>query len=54
MDKTIRLNVRVICERTHLGAWRISDTVDGHLVTRQFFGYTKREAMRLFRAETRA
>jgi hypothetical protein len=30
------------------GAWRVSDIVDGYLVQRVFFGYTKREAMALF------
>jgi hypothetical protein len=43
----------VIVERTYQGAWCISDTVRGYLVTRTYFGYTRREAERMFRAETR-
>jgi hypothetical protein len=35
------------------GAWRISDVVDGYLVTRRYYGYTKREAIKLFKEETR-
>ena len=31
------------------GAWRVSDFVGGYLVTRVFYGYTKREAVQLFR-----
>jgi hypothetical protein len=34
------------------GAWRVSDIVDGYLVQRVYYGYTKREAMRQFRLET--
>jgi hypothetical protein len=32
----------------HSGAYVISDTVKGYLFTRTFYGYTKREAIRLF------
>jgi hypothetical protein len=35
------------------GAWRISDIIDGYLVTKVYYFYTKREAMKLFRQETR-
>ena len=35
------------------GAWRITDIVDGYLVTRRYYGYTKREAIKLFKEETR-
>jgi hypothetical protein len=35
------------------GAWRISDIVAGYLVTRRYYGYTKREAIKLFKEETR-
>ena len=35
------------------GAWRISDVVDGYLVTRRYYGYTKSEAIKLFKEETR-
>jgi hypothetical protein len=37
----------------HSGAWIVSDTVRGYLVTRTYYGYTKREAVRLFREEKR-
>lgn len=37
--------------REHRGAYVISAIVSGFLVTRQYFGYTKREAARLFREE---
>lgn len=36
------------------GGWRISDIVDGHLVTLRFFGYTKTQATMLFRQQTKA
>jgi hypothetical protein len=39
-------------ERTFQGAWRISAIVDGYLVTRQFFGYTKKEAVAAFKEVT--
>ncbi len=40
--------------KTFQGAWELyaSDN-DGYLVTRQYFGYTKREATEMFRAEMR-
>ena len=40
-------------ERTVQGAWRVSQIVDGYLLTRQFFGYTKKEAMQLFKQYTK-
>jgi hypothetical protein len=36
-------------EKTAQGAWRISDIIDGHLVSRVYFYYTKREAIAEFR-----
>lgn len=33
------------------GAWRISSMIGGHLVSRVYFGYTKREAVAMFREE---
>jgi hypothetical protein len=39
-------------ERTFQGAWRVSAIVDGYLVTRQFFGYTKKEAVAAFKEAT--
>lgn len=38
-------------ERTFQGAIKISAIVNGFLVTRQYFGYTKREAIKLFKNE---
>jgi hypothetical protein len=35
------------------GAWRISDIINGEYITRQYMGYTKKEAMAEFRAETK-
>lgn len=40
-------------ERTFQGAWRVSAMIDGYLVSRQYFGYTKREAVAAFREDTR-
>ena len=38
-------------EKNQYGAWVVSDIVDGVLEHRQYYGYTKREAMAAFRAE---
>lgn len=38
-------------DRTFQGAWRISAIVGGYYETKQFFFYTKAEAIRLFLAE---
>lgn len=38
-------------ERTFQGAWRISALVNGYLVTKQYFGYTKKEAVTAFQLE---
>ena len=35
------------------GAWIVSDIIQGQLIRRTYYGYTKREAMRMFRMETR-
>lgn len=35
-------------EKTFQGAWRISAIVDGYLVSTQYMGYTKKEAVTLF------
>jgi hypothetical protein len=40
-------------ERNHAGAWVVSDIVAGYLVTRSYYGYTKREALALFKQENR-
>jgi hypothetical protein len=41
----------ITVERNHAGAYVLSAIVGGYLVTRQYYGYTKREALRLFRTE---
>jgi hypothetical protein len=33
------------------GAWMVSDIIAGYLTSRVYVGYTKREAVRLFREE---
>ena len=38
-------------EKNQYGAWVVSDIVDGVLEHRQYYGYTKREALAEFRAE---
>ncbi len=38
-------------ERTHNGAWRIYELIDGYLESRLYMGYTKKEALAEFRAE---
>lgn len=35
--------------KTYTGAWQVSDIINGHLVTRTYFGYTERGAVKLFR-----
>ena len=41
-------------ERNVYGAWVVSDIIGGYLVTRVYYGYSKREALRRFRSEVRA
>lgn len=38
-------------EKTFQGAWKISDIIGGYLVTRQYFDYTKKEAIAEFKGE---
>jgi hypothetical protein len=40
--------------KNHAGALIISDVIGGDYVQRVYIGFTKREAMRKFRAEMRA
>lgn len=35
------------------GAWQVSDIINGYWVRRTYYGYSKRDAGRLFRAETK-
>jgi len=39
-------------EKTFQGAWRISAMIDGYLVSRQYMGYTKKEAIAAFKEAT--
>lgn len=38
-------------EQTFQGAWRISAIVKGYLVSKQYMGYTKKEAVALFQQQ---
>lgn len=38
-------------EKTFQGAWRISAMVNGYLVSEQYMGYTKREAVAMFKEQ---
>jgi len=44
----------MIIERNHAGAWVISDIIGGYRVSQTYYYYTKREAIRLFRADSKA
>ena len=37
--------------KTFQGAYEISDIINGYLVTRQYFYYTKKEAIAKFKSE---
>ncbi len=41
----------MLIERNYEGAWIISDIVAGYFITRRYYGYTKMEAIRLFKME---
>lgn len=44
----------MIVERmTPSGGWRVSAMIGGYLVTRRYFGYSKREAIAKFKDETK-
>lgn len=45
----LRLIMSIV--RLHTGAWQCSDIIGGHLVTRTYYGMTKREARAVFRRE---
>jgi hypothetical protein len=40
--------MRVSIEKTFQGAWHISCLFNGFLASRQYIGYTKKEALALF------
>jgi len=44
----------MIIERNYQGAWVISDIIGGYRVARQYYGYTKAQAVALFRADSKA
>lgn len=39
-------------ERNQEGAYVISDIIGGYLVTKRYYGYTKREAIKRFKEES--
>jgi hypothetical protein len=39
-------------EKNHHGAWVVSAIVGGYLVSRQFYGYTKKQAVSRFLEQT--
>lgn len=41
-------------EKTFQGAWRISAIIGNQLVSKQYFGTSKREAIKQFKNETRS
>ena len=44
----------MIIEKNHAGAWVISAIIGGYWVTRQYYYYTKTQAVALFRDDVRA
>lgn len=44
----------MVVERNSEGAYVIYETINGYLVTRRYYFYTKREAIRSFKQEARA
>ena len=43
----------MIVEKGYQGQLIISDIINGYWVSRQYFGYTKREAVRKFKLENK-
>ena len=43
----------ITIERTFQGAYKISAIVNGYLVSKQYMGYTKREAVQAFKEFTK-
>jgi hypothetical protein len=50
---TTRGKTTMTVDKNNEGAWRVSDIIGGYLVTRRYYGYTKREAIKLFKEETK-
>jgi hypothetical protein len=44
----------MMIEKNTQGAWVISDIIGGYRVTQTYYYYTKREAVQLFKQQTRA
>lgn len=40
-------------KRFHDGAWVISDVINGFLVTRVYMGYSKKEAITMFKRDSK-
>lgn len=38
-------------DKTSEGAWRISAIIDGYLVTRRYYFYSRKEAIKRFKTE---
>lgn len=51
-ESLIRQNPEVAI-KLHSGAYQVSAIIRGHLVTRTYYGYTKREAARRFRQDVK-
>jgi hypothetical protein len=41
----------MIIEKGRQGQWIISEIIDSYLITKTFFGYTKKMAIKLFKKE---
>lgn len=44
---------KMTVEKTIFGYWKISKVINGVLITRQYSGYSKRDAIAMFREDTR-
>lgn len=44
----------MVIEKNHNGAYIISEVIKGFLVTRVFYGYNKREAVKEFKEGTKS
>jgi hypothetical protein len=42
----------MLIEKSLSGYWIISNIIDGYLVTRKYSGYTKKQAIKLFKLES--
>jgi hypothetical protein len=43
------MKVKIMIRRTFQGAYELSAIVGDHYIHQQYFGYTKREAIKLFK-----